>query len=105
VCTGRIINISSVDSEVVSKGAERAVYSTAKAGVNHWTRMLASEMQPYNVNVNAIRPGATRTGLSPSLPPSLSPSLPLSLSPSDLLSLSPSPSLSLSLSLSLPLTL
>lgn len=60
--SGRIINISSVDSVVVSKGAERAVYSTAKAAVNHWTRMLASEMQPYNVNVNAIRPGATRTG-------------------------------------------
>ena len=47
--SGRIINISSVDSEVVSKGAERAIYSTAKAAVNHWTRMLASEMQPYNV--------------------------------------------------------
>ena len=26
--SGRIINISSVDSEVVSKGAERAIYST-----------------------------------------------------------------------------
>ena len=32
------------------------------AGVNHFTRVLAGELQPYNINVNAIRPGATRTG-------------------------------------------
>jgi NAD(P)-dependent dehydrogenase (short-subunit alcohol dehydrogenase family) len=44
--------------QVISKGAERGIYSTAKAGVNHWTKMLASEMQPYGINVNAIKPGA-----------------------------------------------
>ena len=35
--SGRIINISSVDSEIVSKGGERAVYSTAKAGESSQT--------------------------------------------------------------------
>ena len=35
--SGRIINISSVDSEIVAKGGERAVYSTAKAGESSQT--------------------------------------------------------------------
>lgn len=60
--TGRIINLSSVDSHIVAKEGERAVYSTAKAAINHWTRCLASELQPYAVNVNCLAPGATRSG-------------------------------------------
>ena len=39
-----------------------ATNPTAKAGVNHYTRILAKQLQPFNVNVNAICPGATRTG-------------------------------------------
>ena len=31
------------------------------AGVNHFTRVLAGELQPYNINVNAIMPGYTET--------------------------------------------
>ena len=31
-----------------------------RAGVNHFTKMLAQQMRPYNVTVNALSPGPTR---------------------------------------------
>ncbi|GAB4110809.1 MAG: SDR family NAD(P)-dependent oxidoreductase [Roseiflexaceae bacterium] len=34
-----------------------AHYSIAKAGIHQYTRVLASEMGPYNVHVNCIAPG------------------------------------------------
>ena len=56
---GKIINISSVLSQVVQSG--RGVYATAKAGVSHLTRALAMEWSKYNININAIGPGVTMT--------------------------------------------
>ncbi|MBL7126149.1 MAG: glucose 1-dehydrogenase [Dehalococcoidales bacterium] len=56
---GKIINISSVLSQVVQSG--RGVYATAKAGVSHLTRALAMEWSQYNININAIGPGVTMT--------------------------------------------
>jgi NAD(P)-dependent dehydrogenase (short-subunit alcohol dehydrogenase family) len=32
-------------------------YKVAKAGIAHYTRVLAAELGPYNVNVNCIAPG------------------------------------------------
>jgi 3-oxoacyl-[acyl-carrier protein] reductase len=32
-------------------------YKLAKAGVAHYTRVLAAELGPFNVNVNSIAPG------------------------------------------------
>ena len=55
---GRIINLSSVDSFKVADDGARAIYSTAKAGINHYTRMLAQQMRKHNVTVNCIAPGA-----------------------------------------------
>jgi len=59
---GKIINISSNVSEVIQPG--RVVYAVSKAGVSHLTRGLALEWAKYNINVNAIGPGATITELN-----------------------------------------
>lgn len=59
---GKIINISSVLSQVVQSG--RGVYATAKAGVSHLTRALAMEWSKYNININAIGPGLTMTPIN-----------------------------------------
>ena len=58
---GKIINVGS--------GAAHApttvgiAYAAAKAGIVHYTRCLAEELRPYDVNVNCISPMATYTGL------------------------------------------
>jgi len=59
---GKIINISSVLSQIVQSG--RGPYATAKAGVSHLTRALALEWGRYNINVNAIGPGLTITAIN-----------------------------------------
>ena len=56
---GRIITISSV---AAFKGRTNgSIYATAKAAAMHFTRCLADQMRPYDVTVNAIAPGDTRT--------------------------------------------
>lgn len=58
--SGRIITISSI---AAFKGNETSViYSTAKAAVVEYTRCLAVQLRPYNVTVNSLAPGDTRTG-------------------------------------------
>ncbi len=57
--TGRIVTIGSV---AAFKGRTIAsIYATAKAGALHFTRCLADQMRPYDVTVNTIAPGDTRT--------------------------------------------
>lgn len=58
--SGRIINISSI---AAFKGNDSSViYSTAKAAQVEYTRCLATQMRPHNINVNCLAPGDTRTG-------------------------------------------
>jgi len=58
--TGRIITISSISA---FRGSEQgAIYSTAKAAVVEYTRCLADQLRSYNINVNSLAPGDTRTG-------------------------------------------
>jgi 3-oxoacyl-[acyl-carrier protein] reductase len=57
---GRIVTLSSVAAFVGRQ--EGAIYATAKAGVVHYTRCLAAQLRPYEVTVNSIAPGGTRTG-------------------------------------------
>jgi 3-oxoacyl-[acyl-carrier protein] reductase len=57
--TGRIITISSIAA--FQGGTNSAIYATAKAGVVQYTRCLADQMRPYDVTVNSIAPGDTRT--------------------------------------------
>ncbi|MCA9118113.1 MAG: SDR family NAD(P)-dependent oxidoreductase [Planctomycetaceae bacterium] len=57
---GRILTISSI---AAFKGlAGSSIYATAKAGAVAYTRCLAEQLRPYNVNVNSLAPGDTRTG-------------------------------------------
>ncbi|HET9075878.1 MAG TPA: SDR family NAD(P)-dependent oxidoreductase [Acidimicrobiales bacterium] len=54
---GRIVNISSIGSFNYTGGAA-ALYSVTKAAVNRMTEVLAVEWARFNINVNAIAPGA-----------------------------------------------
>ncbi|MGH6708551.1 MAG: SDR family NAD(P)-dependent oxidoreductase, partial [Bradyrhizobium sp.] len=39
-----------------------SIYAVAKAGMTHYTRCLADQLRSYDINVNCIAPGDTRTG-------------------------------------------
>lgn len=64
---GRIINVSSVWGNV---GASmETAYSAAKGGVNSFTRALAKELAPSNIQVNAIACGVMDTAMNHCLSP------------------------------------
>jgi NAD(P)-dependent dehydrogenase (short-subunit alcohol dehydrogenase family) len=54
---GRVINISSIGSRLTDPGI--IVYSMAKAAVEAFTRVLAAELGPRGITVNAVSPGFT----------------------------------------------
>ena len=65
---GKIINISSVWGNV---GASMEVaYSASKGGMNSFTKALAKELAPSNIQVNAIACGAIDTEMNNFLSPS-----------------------------------
>lgn len=60
--TGNIINVSSIWGEV---GAScEVLYSTAKGGLNLFTKALAKEVAPSNIRVNCIAPGVIDTNMN-----------------------------------------
>lgn len=59
--TGAIVNISSIHARLTTPGM--FPYAAAKAGLEGLTRSLACDCGPYNVRVNAVAPGFTRTHL------------------------------------------
>ena len=63
---GAIVNISSIGAKFGS-GLENIFYGTSKIGLEAATRSLAREGAPYNVLVNALRPGITDTEFYPKL--------------------------------------
>jgi len=56
---GRIVNVASISGQRGGQG--RAAYGAAKAGVILLTRVMAVELAPLGVNVNAIAPGPVDT--------------------------------------------
>jgi 3-oxoacyl-[acyl-carrier protein] reductase len=56
---GRIINVSSIWG--ISGASCEVAYSTAKGGMNAFTKALAKELAPSGVTVNAVAPGAVDT--------------------------------------------
>lgn len=56
---GRIINVSSIWG--ISGASCEVVYSTAKGGINAFTKALAKELAPSGITVNAVAPGAVET--------------------------------------------
>ena len=67
---GKVINIASILGLIGGGDAERPAtiaYNTTKGGVVNFTRSLAAEWAPYNVNVNAIAPGLFPTKMTQGL--------------------------------------
>jgi 3-oxoacyl-[acyl-carrier protein] reductase len=56
---GRIVNVASISGQRGGQG--RAAYGAAKAGVILLTRVMAVELAPHGINVNAISPGPVDT--------------------------------------------
>ena len=58
--SGKIVTVSSTAGLVANAGYHP--YGTAKSAIIYYTRALAQELGPYNINVNCIAPGIIRTG-------------------------------------------
>lgn len=58
--SGKIVTVSSTAGLQGQAGYHP--YGTAKAAIIHYTRSLALELGPYNINVNCIAPDIIRTG-------------------------------------------
>ncbi|MDF2961459.1 MAG: 3-ketoacyl-ACP reductase [Paenibacillus sp.] len=57
--SGKVVNVGSIAGHVpVTSGV---IYAAAKLGISHYTRSLAQQMRPYDVNVNCISPAPTYT--------------------------------------------
>ncbi|HUW95156.1 MAG TPA: glucose 1-dehydrogenase [Anaerolineae bacterium] len=59
---GRIINMTTVGAE--RGGVGMGVYQASKAALKMLTMCMAAEWARYNINVNAVGPGLTRTEFS-----------------------------------------
>ena len=53
---GRIVNMGSIAGAVGIP--QSVIYATSKAAVHEYTRCLAAQLRPYNINVNAVAPGS-----------------------------------------------
>ncbi len=65
--SGKIVNMSSESAFYGDTGL--VDYAAAKMGVVGFTRALARELAPFQVNVNAVAPGAIATRAHDRLPP------------------------------------
>ena len=59
---GKIVNIASLSGQRGGDG--RAAYGSAKAGLELLTKVMAVELAPHNINVNAIAPGPIETEMA-----------------------------------------
>jgi 3-oxoacyl-[acyl-carrier protein] reductase len=57
--SGKIVNVGSVAGHVPVRGG--IIYAAAKMGISHYTRSLAEQLRPFDVNVNCISPAPTYT--------------------------------------------
>jgi 2-hydroxycyclohexanecarboxyl-CoA dehydrogenase len=64
--SGKIVTVASDAGRVGSRG--EAVYSAAKGGAIAFTKALARELAPFNINVNCVCPGPTDTPLLAAVP-------------------------------------
>lgn len=63
---GTVVNISSLAGVTGKEG--QVVYSTTKAGLNGFTRLLARQLGKDQIRVNAVAPGFIRTDMVAALP-------------------------------------
>ena len=59
--SGSIINISSINSMVATKGIGGRSYETSKAAINQFTKACAVDWAEHGITVNAICPGGFMT--------------------------------------------
>ena len=62
---GSIINISSATASTFGRGV--AVYGSAKAGLDRFTKIIAQEVGRKNIRVNSVSPGIIDTQMSQEL--------------------------------------
>lgn len=62
---GKIINSASIVGQIPDVGL--AAYAVSKAGLITLTKVLAAELAPYNINVNAYMPGVVETPMTSDL--------------------------------------
>ena len=60
---GRIVNVSSEAGSLASMGGGTPAYSTSKAALNAFTRVLAGELRGSGILVNSVCPGWVRTDM------------------------------------------
>ncbi len=58
--SGKIINVGSIAGHMPTQSG--IIYAATKMAISHYTRCLAEELRPYEVNVNCIAPSPTYTG-------------------------------------------
>jgi 3-oxoacyl-[acyl-carrier protein] reductase len=63
---GRIINMTTVASPLNLEG--ESVYVSSKAAIEAFTRVIAKELSPFGITVNAVGPGPVKTDLIKSVP-------------------------------------
>jgi NAD(P)-dependent dehydrogenase (short-subunit alcohol dehydrogenase family) len=63
---GKIVNFSSIVAKLGVGGP--GSYSASKAAINAFTRGLATQYGPSNINVNAVAPGMLKTNFYAALP-------------------------------------
>ena len=59
---GKIVSISSIAGR--RSAPFMGIYGVAKAGIEMMTRVVAQELAPFNIQVNAVAPGMVRTKFS-----------------------------------------
>ncbi|HET8757882.1 MAG TPA: SDR family oxidoreductase [Solirubrobacteraceae bacterium] len=72
---GRIVNVTSIHEHAPLRGA--AAYSAAKAGLGMLTKVLALELAPHGIAVNAVAPGHIATPMTGTRPDRALPEIPL----------------------------
>lgn len=64
--TGRIVNFATVATPMKLEG--EAIYAASKAAIVSLTQILAKELAPFGITVNAVGPTPTKTDLIRSVP-------------------------------------
>jgi 2-deoxy-D-gluconate 3-dehydrogenase len=60
--SGKIVSISSIAAR--KSAPAMGIYGVAKAGIEMMTKVLAQELAPFNIQVNAVAPSMVRTKFS-----------------------------------------
>jgi NAD(P)-dependent dehydrogenase (short-subunit alcohol dehydrogenase family) len=64
---GCIVNVGSIYGENAAEGC--AAYAASKGGVKTLTKVMALELGPHGIRVNAVAPGFIRTAMNPMADP------------------------------------